>query len=203
MKLSKIHRVMKFKQSNRLQEYIEFNTVQRKNTKNNYERTFFKLIVNSIYGKTVENIRKRINVRLINDSKDYIRCVSKPNFISQEIFSKNFVAIHQMKPVLKLDKPIYVRFSILDLSKLLMYKFHYEYIKNKFDAKLLFTDTDSLVYQIKGKGVSEESFQDIDLFDFSNYPVNSRYYDPTNGSVLGKMKDEFKEVRISEFIGLK
>ena len=77
----------------------------------------------------MENLRKRINVRLINNSKDYVRCVNKPNFSSQKMFSKNFVAIHQMKLILTVDKPIYVGFSILELSKLLMYKFHYEYIK--------------------------------------------------------------------------
>ena len=85
-----------------------------------------------------------------------------------------------------------------------MYKFHYEYVKNKFDPKLLFTDTDSLVYEIKGEDVYELPYSDKHFFDFSNYPVNSKYYDPTNGkSVLGKMKDEFKGVPISEFIGLK
>ena len=160
-------------------------------------------MVSSIYGKTAEDIRKRINVRLINNAKDYVRCVSKPNFISQKIFSKNFVAIHLIKSVLNLDKPLYVGFSVLELSILLMYKFHYEYVKNKFDAKLLFTDIDSLVYEIKGEDVYEVSYSDKYLFDFSNYPVNSKYYDPTNGSVLGKMKDEFKGVPISEFIGLK
>ena len=84
---------------------------------------------NSVFGKTMENLRKRISIKLINNSKDYVRYVSEPNFISQKIFSKNFVAIHQIKPVLILNKPIYVGFSILDLSKLLMYRFHYEYIK--------------------------------------------------------------------------
>ena len=96
-----------------------------------------------------------------------------------------------------------MRFSVLDLSKLLMYKFHYEYVKNKFDAKLLFTDTDSLVYEIKREDVYELSYSDKHLLDFSNYPVNLKYYDITNGNVLGKMKDEFKGVPISEFIGLK
>ena len=86
----------------------------------------------------MENLRKRINVKLFNNSKDYVRCVSKPNFISQKIFSKKIVAIHQIKPVLILNKPIYIGFSILDLSKLLMYKFHYEYIQYKFNARLLF-----------------------------------------------------------------
>ena len=142
MKLSKIHRVIQFKQSNWLKEYIDFNTEKRKNSKNSFERSFFKLLVNSIYGKCMENIRKIINVKLTNNSKDYTRYVSKPNFISQKIFSRDFVAIYQIKSVLTLDKPIYVGFSILELSKLLMYKFHYEYVKNKFDAKLLFTDTD-------------------------------------------------------------
>ena len=83
---------------------------------------------NSVFGKTMENLRKRISVKLINNSKVYVRCVSKPNVISQKIFSKNFVTIYQIKPVLILNKPIYVEFSILDLSKLLMHKFHYEYI---------------------------------------------------------------------------
>ena len=81
---------------------------------------------NSAFGKTIGNLRKRIRVKLINNSEDYVRCLRKPNFISQKIFNKNFVAIHQIKPILILNKPIYVGFSISDLSKLLMYKFHYE-----------------------------------------------------------------------------
>ena len=99
---------------------------------------------------------------------------------------------NNIKSVLTLDKPLYVGFSVLELSKLLMYKFHYEYVQNKFDAKLLFTDTDSLVYEIKEEDVCEVSYSDKHLFGFSNYPVNSKYYDSTNESVLGKMKDEFK-----------
>ena len=106
-------------------------------------------MIKSIYGETMQNLRKRISIKLINNAKDYVKCVSKPNFISQKIFDKIFVAIHQIKSVLTLNRPIHVGFSILDLSKLLMYKFHYEYVKNKFDAKLLFTNTDSLVYEIK------------------------------------------------------
>ena len=151
----------------------------------------------------MENIRRRISVKLINNSKAYARYVSKLNFNSQKIFSKHFVAIHQIKSVLILDKPIYVGFSVLELSKLLIYKFHYEYVKNKFDARLFFTDTDSLVYEIKGEDVYEKSFQDKGLFDFSNYPVNSKYYNPKSNAVLGNMKDEFKGKIIIEFVGLK
>ena len=99
----------------------------------------------------MENIRKRINVRLVNDLKEYIKYVSKPNFISQKIFDKIFIAVHQIKTVLTLNKPIYVGFCILELSKLSMYKFHYDYICNKFDAILLFTDIGSLVYEMKSK----------------------------------------------------
>ena len=101
----------------------------------------------NVFGKTMENLRKRISVKLINNDKDDVKCLSKPSFISQKIFSKYFVAIHKIKPVLIFNKPIYVGFSILDLSKLLMYEFYYKYIKSKFDAKLLLTDTDSLVYE--------------------------------------------------------
>ena len=131
----------------------------------------------------MENLRTRINVELINNSKDYVRCVSKPNFISQKIFSKNFVAVHKIKPVLILNKPIYVGFSVSDFSKLLMYEFHYEYIKSKFDAKSLFTDTDSLVYEIKTEDLYEDAYSDKDLFDFSDYP---EFFDKTNKKLLVK-----------------
>ena len=99
--------------------------------------------------------RKKMSVKLINDFKDYLRCVSKPNFISQKIFDKNFIGVYQIKSVLTLNKPMYVGFSILELSKLLMYKFHYDYVCNKYDAKLFLTDTDRLVYEINSEDVYE------------------------------------------------
>ena len=113
---------------------------------------------NSVFGKKMENLRKRINVRLVNNDKDYVKYIRKPSFVSQKIFSKNFFAVHEIKPVLTLNKPIYVEFSILGLSKLLMYEFHYKYIKSKFDGNLLFTDTESLVYEIKIKDVYEDFY---------------------------------------------
>ena len=137
---------------------------------------------------------------MVNNAKDYVNCISKPSFVSQKIFSKNFVAIHEIKPVLTLSKPIYVGFGILDLSKILMYEFHY--IKSKFDAKLLFTDTDSLLYEIKTEDVYEDFYQNKNLFDFSDYPLDSNFFDPANKAIIGKMKDVFKGRKINEFIGL-
>ena len=142
MKLTKVYRIFKFKQTDWLRKYFDFNTDKRKNAANSFEKCFFKLMNNSVFGKTMDYLRKRISVKLVNNAKDYVRCISKPSFVSQKTFSKNFVAIHELKPVLTLNKPIYVGFSILDLSKYLMYEFHCNYIKSKFDAKLLFTDTD-------------------------------------------------------------
>ena len=170
-KLTKVHRILGFKQSDWLKEYIDFNTDKRKNAANSFE-DLFKLMNNSVFGKTMEILRKRITVKLINNAKDYVKCISKPSFISQKIFSKNFIAIHKIKPVLILNKPIYVGFSILDLTKLLMYEFHYKCIKSKFDAKLLFTDTDSLVYEVKTEDVYEDFYQDTNLFDFSDFPLD-------------------------------
>ena len=125
---------------------------------------------NSPFGKTMETFRKRINVRLVNNAEDYKKYVSKPSFVSQKIFNKNLVAIYEIKPVLTLDKPVYVGFTILDLNKLLMYEFHYKYIKRKYNAKLLLTDTDILVYEIKTDDVYENFYEGKNLFDFSDYP---------------------------------
>ena len=147
----------------------------------------YKLLNNCIYGKSIENIRKRINGKLINDKKTYQKCVNRKNFISQIIFDKNFVVVHCSKTVLTLNKPIYVGFCILVLSKLLMYKFHYDYVLKTFNAKLLFTDTDSIVYESKDGNVYDQCFKDKHLFDFSGYPKDSIYYDTSNKKVLGKM----------------
>ena len=136
--------------------------------------------------------------------KTYLRCVNKPSFISQKIFDKNFVAVRCSKTVLTLNKPIYVGFSILELSKLLMYQFHYDYVLKTFNSvKLLFTDTDSLVYEIKNGNVYDKCFKHKLLFDFSGYPKDSVYFDSSNKKVLGKMKDELNGNKIFEFVGLK
>ena len=161
------------------------------------------LIILIVFGKTMENLRKRICAELINNAKGYVKCVSRPIFVSQKIFSKNFVAVHRIKPVLTLNEPVYVGFSILELSKSLMYEFHYGHIKNKFDSNLSFTDTESLVYEIKTEYVYEDFYLDKDLFDLSGYPLHSKFFDPVNKKIIGKMKDESKGKIISKFAGLK
>ena len=151
----------------------------------------------------MENLRKRINVRLVNNKKDFLKYTSRPIHITHKIFGKNYAAIHEIKPVLRLNKPIYVGFTVLELSKWLMYDFHYSFIKKHFDAELLFTDTDSLTYEIKSEDVYEEFFKHKHLFDFSNYPKDSKFFDQANKKVIGKMKDESEGKIIDEFVGLK
>ena len=119
------------------------------------------------------------------------------------MFGKDYAATHETKPVLILKKPIYVGFTVLDLSKWKMYDFYYNFIKNNFDAELQFTDTVSLTYEIKSENVYEEFFKWKDLFDFSNYSKDSKFFDETNKKVIGKIKDEFGRVIVGEFVGLK
>ena len=106
-------------------------------------------MIKSLYEKTMENLRKRINVGLINNPEDFLIDTSKPKYITDKMFGKDFTAIHEIKPVLILRKPIYVGLIVLYLSKWKMYDFHYNFIKKNFNAELLFTDTDILTYEIK------------------------------------------------------
>ena len=132
-----------------------------------------------------------------------MKCTSRPTYkITHKIFGKNYAAIHEIKPVLILNKPIYVGFTVLELSKWLMYDFQYS-IKNNFNAELLLTDTDSLTYEIKSENVYEEFFKWKDLFDFSNYPKDSKFFDSPNKKVIDKMKDVFAGVIVTEFVALK
>ena len=162
LKLKKIHRVLEFDQSPWLKQYIDFNTQKRSQAKNAFEKDFFKLMNNSVFGKTMENIRKRVDVRLITDGKKLLKMSSKPTFVCSKIFNENLVAVHKIKEVLTLNRPAYVGMCILDLSKTLMYDFHYNYIKQKYGdkAKLLFTDTDSLTYEIQTEDIYQDFWND-------------------------------------------
>ena len=160
-------------------------------------------MINSDYGKAMENLRKRINVRLVNKAEDFLKYTSRPTYITHKIFGKDYAAIHEIKPVLILNKPIYVGFTVLELSKWLMYDFHYNFIKKKFDTKLLFTDIGSLTYEIKSENVYENFFKHKRLFDFSNYTKDSKLFNETNKKVFGKMKGEFGGVIVDEFVGLR
>ena len=180
MKLTKIHRVLKFKHSDWMKKYIDFNTKKRMKAANDFERNVFKLMINSIYRKTMENLGKRINVRLVNNEKGFSKYTSRPTYITYKIFGKYYAAIHEIKPVLILNKLICIGFTVLDLSKWNMYHFHYNFIKKNFIAELLFTDTDSLTYEVKSKNVYEELFKWKDLLDFSNYSKDSMFFNETN-----------------------
>ena len=205
LKLKKIHRVLQFDQSPWLKQYIDFNTQKRTHAKNSFEKDFFKLMNNSVFGKTMENIRKRVDVRLVTSKEKLLKLASKPTYVSSKIFNENLVAVHKIKETLTLNRPAYVGMCILDLSKTLMYDFHYNYIKHKYGnkAKLLFTDTDSLTYEIETKDAYKDFFIDKSKFDNSDYPENSPYFNITNKKIIGKFKDEAAGVPIIEFVGLR
>ena len=160
---------------------------------------------NAIYGKTMENLRNTIDLKLANNKKDYLKQRSKPSYILHKIFDNNLVAICKSKLPLKLNKPEYIGMGILKLSKELMYEFHYDYIKNKYDnkSKLLFTDTDSLMYEIKTEGAYEDFSSNKEMFDSSKYLTKPKYYHNTKKLVIEKIKDETGCVVVKGFVGLK
>ena len=156
LKIAKIHLGIKFEESAWLEEYINLKTklrIEAKQSGNNCEVDFFKLMNNSVFGKTLENIRNMVDIRLISSDKIALKLATKPNYDHCTIFDENLIAVHMKKAKLYFNKPIYLGMSILDFSKSFMYDFHYNYIKTKYgdNAKLLFTDTDSLAYEIKTK----------------------------------------------------
>ena len=197
--------MLKFDQSPWLKQYIDFNTEKRKHAKNSFEKDFFKLMNNSIFGKTMENLCKRVDVRLVTNEKKLDKLTSKPTYVSFKIFNENLMAVHKVKETLTLNRPAYVGMCILDLSKTLMYNFYYNYIKKKYNnrARLLFTDTDSLTYEIEAEDVYKDFWNDKDMFDNSDHLESSPYYCNVNKKIIGKFKDEACGILITEFIGLK
>ena len=134
----------------------------------------------------------------MNNEKDFLKYTSRPTYITHKIFGKDYAAIHEIKPVLLLHKPIYVGFTVLDLSKWKMYDFHYN-----FDVRLLLSDTCSLAYEVKSENVYEEFYKWKYLFDFSNFLKDSKFFDESNKKFIGKMNNGYAGVIIDEFTGLK
>ena len=208
MKLKKIHRGIKFLEDDFLKSYIVKNTNLRTQAKNNFEKDFFKLMNNSVFGKTMENIRNRVNIKLVNTGEQFKKLTAKPNYESRKIFNENLVSVHMKKTSLTMNKPVYLGMSILDLSKIKMFDFHYQYIKPKYgnQAKLLFTDTDSFLYEIQTEDFYKDISEDVkDRFDTSDYPEGHPSVIPTgvNKKVLGMFKDEATGKIIKEFVGLR
>ena len=208
LKLTHIHRGIKFKESPWLEKYISLNTKLRTEAKNEFEKDFFKLMNNSVFGKTMENIRNRVDIKLVNNKKQAEKLSAKPNFKHCNIFSEDLVAIHMKKMKLVFNKPVYLGMCILDLSKTLMYDFHYNFIKSMYGdkAKLLLTDTDSLMYEIQTEDFYKDISGDVkDRFDTSDYPPNHPSGIPSgfNKKVLGMFKDEVNGKYIEEFVGLR
>lgn len=205
MKIGKIHRLLKFEQSTWLKAYIDLNTSHRSLAKNEFEKNFFKLMNNSIFGKTMENIRRRVDIRLCSNGLKAEKLVAKPQFKDRTVFDENLAAFHMHKTHLIFNKPMAIGMTIMELSKTLMYSFHYNEMKTFYrdNIKLLYTDTDSLIYSIKTDDVYADIKNRIDLFDTSDFPSNNVYNIPlVNKKVLGKMKDECRGEIMTEFAGL-
>ncbi|XP_072034592.1 uncharacterized protein [Amphiura filiformis] len=191
-----------------MKSYIDKNTRLRTKAKSDFEKDFFKLMNNSVFGKTMENIRNRVNVNLVTSEAEARKLTSKPNYDRYTIFDENLVAVHMKKIKLYFNKPIYLGMSILDISKTKMYDFHYNYIKRKYGgrAKLCMTDTDSLTYEIQTEDFYTDISDDVKkLFDTSNYPADHPSKIPTgkNKKVPGMFKDEAGGKQIAEFVGLR
>lgn len=209
MKIIKINRGIEFKQTNWLKPWIDFNTIQRTKAKNDFEKDYFKLMNNAVFGKTMENVRGRIDIKVAFNDAYQIKYLSKPNCLKPpkpfKKDGKEFSLIEMSKVKVKLDKPIYAGFTILDLSKYLMYDFHYNTMKPKYgdNIKLLMTDTDSLVYHIKTDDFYKDIYEIREHFDMSEYSKDSEIYDEENKKVIGKFKDEKPNSTITEFIGVR
>ena len=200
-----IKRGIKFNQSNWLQPYIDFNTNLRAQANNEFEKNFFKLMNNAVYGKTMENVRNRIDLKLVKTYEQAKKYIKRPNFTYIKRFSENLCAIHLEKTKVYLNKPIYVGFAVLELSKLHMYKFYYDKLKPKFKSgiNILYCDTDAFVLHIK-TGNLVKDIQDMKSeFDFSDYPKQHILQDNSNKKVVGKFKDELNGSVMSKFISLR
>lgn len=206
LKLSKVHRVLKFKQKPWLKNYIDLNTELRSKAVNDFEKDFYKLMNNAVFGKTMENIRNRVDIKLCSDGNRVEKLIAKPNFKGRTIFTQDLAAVHFTKTAITLNKPIYVGMSILETSKLCLYGFWYDVLKPKYGDRisLHYEDTDSQIFSVKTDDFYEDMKEFINELDTSDYAADNEYRIPrVNKKVLGKFKDELNGKILEEMIGLR
>ena len=206
LNLEKIHRIIEFNQKAWLKPYIDMNTELRKLARNDFEKDLFKLINNSVFGKTMENIRKHRDIKLVTTDKKRCKLVSEPNYHTINLISEDLSIIEMKKTKVKMNKPIYLGLSILEISKILMYEFWYGYMKPKYNdnVRLCYMDTDSFLMHIKTNEFYKDIFDDVDnRCDTSNYEVKRPLLMGKNKKVIGLMKDESGGEIFMEFIALR
>ena len=210
LRLRKIHRAIRFNQRPWLKEYVNKLTALRTAAATDFERDFFKLMVNAVFGKTMENVRKRQDIRLVtaSEEKKATKMIAKPHFKKRTVFDENLAAIHMRKTKVKMIKPIYLGFSILERSKTIMNDFVHGYLKPKYGsrAKVCYTDTDSIICDVQTDDVYKDMAGDaVEWFDTSNFPQDhpSGIVAGLNKKVLGKFKDECGGIPMKEYVGLR
>ena len=190
-----------------MKEYIDFNTRLRTAATNDFEKDFYKLMNNSVFGKTMENIRKHRDIKLVNNIVDYLKQVMKPNFKSGNLLGTDLLSCEMGKVKVKMNKPVYLGQAILDLSKTIMYEFHYDFMMEKYnevDLKLLYMDTDSLVYNIKTEDFYKDIAEDVETrFDTSGYELDKPLPIGKNKKVICLKEDELGGKIMKEFISLR
>ena len=204
--ITKIHRVLSFKQSPWLKRYIDFNIHQRSFPNSGFLKDFFKLMNNSVFGKTQENLWNRVNVEILTDASIIRKRVAKPSFCRGMPINDDLAIIQCKLQTITFNRPIFVEFTVLELSKLHMYDIHYNHVKAKYpranELKLLFTDTDSLAYLIRTDSIYEDMADDATArYDFSEYPLDHPLYATSNRKALGFFKDELNSVHIEKSVG--
>ena len=206
LKLKKVHRVIVFNQEAWLKKHIDINTELRKKASNDFEKDFFKLMNNAVFGKTMENVRKHRDIKLVKTDCKRNKLVSEPNYHTMKLIEENISIIEMKKVKVKMNKPIYLGLSIQEISKIIIYEFWYDYMKRKYGdmVKLCYTDTDGLVMTIKTKDFYKDIAQDFqERFDTSNYSVDRPLPKGKNKKVIGLMKDELGGGIITEFVALR
>ena len=205
LKLKKVHRVIEFNQEAWLKKYIDMNTELRKKASNDFEKDFFKLMNNAVFGKTMENVRKHRDIKLVKTDHKRNKLVSEPNYHTMKLISETLSIIEMEKVTVQMRKPIYLGLLILEISKIIMYEFWYNYVKKKYgDMVKLCLWILSLIMNIKTNDFYKDIAHDVEeRFDTSNYDVDRPLHKGKNKKVIGLMKDELDGGIITEFIALR
>lgn len=207
--LKKIHRVLQFEQSDWLKSYIELNTKMRAKANNDFEKELYKLLNNAIFGKSMENVRSRVDIQLKTkwEGRYGARAlISKPNFKRHITFCEDLVAIEMERTSILMNKPISVGMAILDISKVVMYEFFYNFLKKKYGENvcLAYTDTDSFVLHVKTTDFYADMQQNLERYDTSDYPEKNQFQMPrVNKKIPGLFKDELNSLIVTKFVGLR